>query len=166
MANEMAYLLAGLIPAIVLGLYLFVRFSRRNKVWLDISMKQGKGLLKLREPDKEGALHTPWGLYYTAEDAFDLYKGRPRFRYRYNEPFPYKYGYEKVTVKGNPEPGHAFTEYRKMLLPAVPPAQSLEVFMKQKLFADAYTRGLGFLLFMLIGFIALAVLIIAVARMG
>ena len=166
MANEMAYLLAGLIPAIVLGLYLFVHFTRRNKVWLDISMKQGKGLLKLREPDKDGALHTPWGLYYTAEDAFDLYKGRPRFRYRYNEPFPYKYGYEKVTVKGSPEPGHAITEYRRMLLPSVPPAQSLQVFMKQKLFADAYTRGLGFLFFMLIGFIALGVLIIAVARRG
>lgn len=155
MANEVAYLTLGLVPFVAL-LFVFVRRWRlRNHVWVDMELKQGKVRRKLVIPNANGTISTEWGVYLTKPDAFTLFKERPLFRYRQGSPLPIKYTTKRVMSEN---PGRLIEITNPE--PQVIPAETLEVFMKQKLFADAYSKSLGIIIVLILGFLVIALLII------
>lgn len=158
-------LLVVIVPMILLGSMSLRRYMLRDHVWYAIDLKNGRTVSGHTKPDKRGLLETPYGQYFTRADTFTLTDPgffNPRrvalFRYAQGQPFPYKYATKKVTVI-SANPGHAVTHYESYMEPQVIPAETVETFFKQKIFADAYAGGRG-LIWILIGIGLLVILVI------
>ena len=127
----------------------------RRHVWADIELQEGKAMRRRFRPDKDGIIETRWGNYFTHPHALSIFRGKPMFRYKQGDPFPIRYDTKKV-VSENPGTVIEVANAERVVIPA----PALAVFMKQKLFADAYANRFGMMLLLLLGLAVVAMLVI------
>lgn len=135
----------------------------RNHVWFELDLRRGKTILKQLATEKDGSLSTEWGRYIGRSDAFTLYKGQPLFRFRQGDMRPIRFTPAKAPTPAALANGGS-ADLRAWFKAPIElagaehvqvPSESVEVFLKQHLFADAYSSRLGLLLLLGIGIIVI-----------
>lgn len=127
----------------------------RRHVWVDIELQEGKVVKRRFRPDNDGVLTTKWGNFLTHPHAVSIFKGKPMFRYRQGDPLPIRYDVKKL-IKENPGEIIEVANAERVVIPA----QTLAVFMKQRLFADAYANRFGVFLLLILGLAFVGLLVI------
>jgi hypothetical protein len=141
--------LFSIIPAILLMRW----YLKRNHVWIDIELREGRSVRKLLKP-KDGQLETPWGSYLLDPYRFTMYRGRPLYRFREGDPRPHVYAVRKV-VSANPGEVKEIVS----LEPVTIPSKMIATAMRQRVFAQIYERGAGQILIVALLVIILLVLV-------
>jgi len=166
---------AGIVVGSIFGVFLsifglfafrFLKwFRHRNDVYVDLDLRQGKTIRYEMKPVKDGTLRIKdTGRYLAWGGAFTLFKGKPLFRFREGDPRPIRFFKDPAAQApkalangGTPE----VREWFQMPIElagaehAIVPAESLEVFLKQHLFADAYASRLGLLVLLGLGILVI-----------
>lgn len=128
------------------------RYFKRFHVWVELNLTTGKTLpRRLMRPDGDGTIHYRGGAYLTSSTAFVLYKDRPLFRYMEGDPRPIRYT-TKYAVSTNPG---ELVKVPPTAAHQVVPAKTLEILVKQHLFADAYANRGTLLLLLIAGMVVI-----------
>jgi len=134
MVSAPEFVTLALTPVATLLLFWWLTTWRwRRHVWADIELQEGKAVRRRFRPDKDGILETRWGNYFTHPHALS-----------------------KKVVSENPGTVIEVANPERVVIPA----PALAVFMKQKLFADAYANRFGMMLLLLLGLAIVAMLVI------
>ncbi len=172
----LAIFLFGIVfPAIAYGLVR--RFHYRHHVWMEIdSAKRTYALLVKPEDDR----HLVWGKgrYDMTPGDFTLFNGgwfnggvKPLYRYMHGKKFPIVFRTRKFVAKSDVEmvstnPGEVIS-YKAGEIVEIPmarhasvPAETQEVFWKQKLFSDAYHGSQTLLVLVIVGIVLLVLLVV------
>jgi len=154
--SETSAALLAVLPLLFFTIFLWLtKWRWRHHVWADIELNEGKAIIRRFKPNGNGILDTKWGMFATDPHAYDLLKGRPRFRYKQGGgPFPIRFDVHRSMDKRGVliEMTNAF--------PVVIPERTFATFMKQHLVADIYSSKFGMILIVLIGIAFLGLLVI------
>ena len=155
MVSASEVVIAALAPMGTLLLFLWLTNWRwRRHVWADIELQEGKVVKRRVRPNAEGVLETRWGNYMTHPHAISIFRNKPMFRYKQGDPFPIRYDTKKI-VSENPGTVIEVANAERVVIPAA----ALAVFMKQKLFADAYANRFGLFLLVFLGIAFVGILV-------
>jgi hypothetical protein len=127
------------------------RYLDRNKVWVEIDTKEGKTLWRLIEPDRKGHIHILGGDYYPPSrftmhsDAQFIPDWKPLWRYTQGDSRPLMVS-TKYGVSANPGKPEAFNYLGHQMIPA----ETTEVYMKNKLVEDTYAARAGLMIVVVI----------------
>jgi len=184
MANDITLVGAavlGFLPLMFILPLVIRRWLRRDHVYAEVDVPDGRTRKFHQKPDAKGDLHFLKGTYHTMPGAFTMVNagtglGQGRlFRYVKGSGWPLvprlKAMYEVIPAKadeatkgaangGSPITVRKLTGYEAYFERQVVPAEAEEVFFKQHLFADAYSGRGGLLLVLLIGLFLLGILVV------
>lgn len=157
------------------------RWHFRNHVWVELRLNKGEKDLFLCLPEKDGSLETAYGRYVPSPNVpFEMFNGgwhnggkKQIFSFYQGDPRPIRYTQTYVFVKPTHEQGASTNGGTRELMKVsvaghqVIPAETLSVFMKQKLFGDIYQKKELLIMILLLGmFVLFVMMLILLARGG
>jgi hypothetical protein len=148
---------------VVLPIYGFLSLRRwiwRNHVWVEIRTLRGPKQMFLHKPEEDGTIVLKNGHYFPPEH-FELYSGgwrlgglKPLYSYMEGDLRPLAYT-QKFVMSANPGKLVKVSVAAHQAIPA----PTLAVYMKQKMFADAYSGRGALILIILIGLVVLFLMV-------